>query len=237
MKTIFKVALTLGLASFAFFASAQNPSANTQPRTSMSAAVEVDSAQVDFVTVGSTMPYSTNLEQADFNTWLANATDWLLTNATNIDNVARWSVQRTHSAVGASMPGAPIVSLDADDQSDIYITWPEVGAFRLTLTNSLDGADCDDAVSTKTVFVLPAPTIVGTTATVGNNVVLGCTETTHTVQFLARGIGQLQAQYTLFRRPITGTIEESVEISVADGTAITDTAWFRTTGFAEALMH
>jgi len=237
MKTIMKAALILGLASFAFFASAQNPSATVTPGQIGANLVQIttssaDSIKRDFVTVGSTMPYLVDGGQTNLQQWATNAADLGLPNlATSVTALSRWTVQRI-------APGAvgPVLDFTAVDNRDtIFVNWPETGGFRLTRTNSVahgGTAVCGNAVSTKDVWVLPAPNVLPA-GIVGHGAILHCDTTSHIVGFNVRGIGQIQVRYEITRRRIDGTDAEATRVSSAVGTTETDVDFFTNRPWAE----
>jgi len=234
MKTIFKTALILGLASFAFFASAQTitiaPGAN-----SPTIVTESDTMQVDFVTVGSTMPYATDLDQVSFTAWRDTAIAWGL-NLANVTSVASWATRQMNPMPTSWLDGPSATN----NQEQIFVTWSTVGDFELRLTNriQISGADaCTPAVSTKRVYVLPEPSVRTAPATiVGHDVIRHCTTAVHTVSFVAVGIGQKQLRYQITRRSIDGGGPETPVVSNAGGTAMSSPVFFTmaNTAFATA---
>ena len=231
MKTIFKTALILGLASFALFANAQTLGTTA---TTPGSATTQPVAQTDFVTVGSTMPYATNLNQSDFNDWRNNALDWGFTIPANVQNTASWRVRPLD-------PDGPFVPL-VENENEILITWPATqGQFEIMMSNRImigNVSACDSAVSLKRVFVLPFPTVLTDPATIaGHGAVLHCDSTSHTVTFTTRGIGERQVRYVVTRRAIDATDSPDPVAQEIVGTAQTTASWFETSSFATALRQ
>ena len=222
MKTIFKVALTLGLASFAFFANAQTASTTGAPN-SPTAVHNVDTLQVDWVTVGSTMPYATNLNNEALETWRSYANAWYLSIG-NVVSRARWSVQ--------PFPSGTITDFgnDFENQERIYVHWQTIGQFMLTVQNQIyigSTPACTTAISGKRVFVLPAPNVLTDAPSItGHDVVLPCDAPDHTVSFRARGVSQMQLRYVVTRRPIAGGVDSIVHTSAPAGAAVTNEPFF-----------
>ena len=229
MKTIMKIALFLSAIAFAASANAQTvgltPAANGPDATAIS--TTQDSAVVDFVTVGSTMPYRTVTNSVDG--WFAGAsTDWGFT--PTITQRVRWSIGGGDFAV-------------ADNRDTIFVTWPTTpGQHTLTVENAIlqDGTPIctPSAISTKNVFVLPRPIIDATVAVTGHNAVLCSDYTAHHVIFQGRGIGQLDVTFTVERRNADGVDTPWTNADdVTVGTARNVASWFETTTFATALAQ
>ncbi|MCL2412983.1 MAG: hypothetical protein FWC98_02480, partial [Bacteroidales bacterium] len=235
MKTIMKIALILSALAFAVVANAQAPSATTNSGSSTSPipATSQDAAQIDFVTVGATMPYATSFAATDFDTWRSNAAalgfDIPTTGAGAVTNTKVWSARRLTPPPPAT--DSTIFGGFTGDSSQIFVTWPETGAFRLSFSNTVnvDGVtpspDCASAISSRTVYVLPAPNVTGSVT--GHAQVLTCDDTEHTVSFNVRGIGLRQASFTVTRQAISGAATPtSVLTSGTAGTAQTSDVFF-----------
>ena len=230
MKTIMKLALVMGFASFAFFANAQTlPTVGGTTTNTVTAGI--DSAQIDFVTVGATMPYKTSSASANFEAWEANVKDAFGT--TTLSPVPTFTLQWY-------VDDAPLTGATTDN---INLTWNTEGRFELTAKTSilLGGANvgCEDAVSGKIVYVLPKPTVALRPTSNGHQMVLPCSTTSHPVSFVARGIGQRSVTYTVLRRPLSGTADPADEVtSSLVGSPQNNETWFTSlTSFtaAEAL--
>jgi len=190
MKTIriFQTALVAGMVCFATLANAKNHSyAGTAQLLDVD---DVLAAQVDYVTIGATMPYATDTVQPNLDAWR----DTLA--AVGIDATAEiktnWFVDSVELAGSAN-------------NDAIKVSWLDTGAYLLTVKTSIDvkvgvnsiNNTCDSATINKTVYVLPVPNAKFTTTIK----VLPCDSTTYTVNYDVAGIGRKDVKYDLKRRP------------------------------------
>ncbi len=211
MKNNFlKMALVAGMVSVAAFVNAQTA---TQGAGSKTIASEVD-GQVDWVTVGSTMPYSTNVTQTSIDTWKAALPAGFLTDEVTVET--KWSVNNTQVLAGV-IPA-------------IQVNWTTLGAQKVSVTNALKIGSvygCDATPSEKTVYVLPQPTA---NVTSSNELVSACVGDviSKTVTVEAFGVGEKNLTYTITRKAIdaAATTETGDEV-VGTAQAVA--------GFAEAV--
>jgi hypothetical protein len=218
MKTITKIALVMGFASFAFFANASLPGVNVNP-THAAVTPGIDSTVVDFVTVGATMPYRTGSAAGNFAAWRANVEGAFGTSTLSpLPSFAlQWYVD-----------GAPLSGATTDS---VNLTWNTIGQFKLTAKTTIllggNNVGCEDAISGKTIYVLPEPVVTLRATSNGHQIVLGCTATTHQVRFVTHGIGQRSITYTVYRQPLTGSGNTDAQLTSAlAGTSQGNASWF-----------
>ena len=203
MKKIMKLALIVAIASFATVANAQTFTAGGNTTNVVS---WMDSSHVDFVTVGAIMPYRTTSVATNFDTWKEHVEHAFGT--TTLSPLPTFSLQWY-------VNNAPV---DGATTENIYLTWNTVGEFQLEArTNILLGGDnvgCNEAVSGKTVFVVPQPTIVlRANEDNGHRKILGCEDKEWTVRFTARGIGARSVKYTVTKMPLSGIEDVEAEVT------------------------
>jgi hypothetical protein len=197
MKTIMKIALFLSAIAFAASANAQS-FGGTSTASGTPTAV-TPAGQIDFVTVGSTMPYATTAQ--DLDDWFALAAGITGLNLAGIDRSSQWTMRNvgTDQAISGSVNNEPTTT----------VFWETQGHFRLSFANEIH--TCTAAISTQDVFVLPAPNAARRGDTHGRilcpaQVAAGGTYAGgFPVEFTVRGIGQIQVRYTVERRRIGNT--------------------------------
>ena len=229
MKTITKLALIVAIASFAIVANASTlPTATGTTTQTVTAGIA--ETQVDWVTVGATMPYKTSSSAQSFDDWTNAVTSAFAAASTSLPThmptfSTQWSVANWTGGTGGSASNETNIGTPGDD---LVLTWGHTGAFRLTATTrvQINSADvgCSAAVRHKHVFVVPAPYVEPhASLATGNGAILGCNVTEQIVRFEVMGIGQRQLKYTISRRPMTGTTTTTdVDFNVGDARAEAD---------------
>ncbi len=217
MKTIkfFQIALVAAMFSFATVANAQTYVDDT-PGTVTS------TNQVDFVTVGATMPYSAAATDASFADW-----------KTAFE--AAFSGKTVNKTIAWKLGSNPISG--TADKENIRMKWETAAQYTLeaTTTVTIDGVDagalCPSTPATKTVYVLPEPTVKITS----ESQVLSCSTTNFTVKYKVAGIGVKAITYTITRRAYDGTGDPTNDVH-NDGIVQTTAGFFEeaTTTFEEA---
>jgi len=231
MKKIMKLALIVAITSFATVANAQTlPTLGGTPHPS-NVVSNVDSIQVDWVTVGAVMPYSTSTSQTNFDTWLDNVQTAFGGAASMPEHLpifrTQWSVANWTGGVSGSASNETNIGAPG---TDIVLTWTTRGQFLLKATTTIrvNNADagCTPAISGKHVFVLPEPNVTPNTnaALFGHGRILNCNTPSHMVRFDASGIGQRQVRYTVHKQPMTGSAAPVVPTThqIGDARAATD---------------
>ncbi|MCL2027942.1 MAG: hypothetical protein FWG79_05580 [Bacteroidales bacterium] len=218
MKTI-KLALVAMTFAFVTVANAQTFVPSTDAKvTGNPKTVEagIAATQVDFVTVGSVMPYSigANQDQAFL--------DW--------SDALNAAMGKTASRTINWFVGATALPSGSDNQETVNIEWENTGRFsvRADVGISISGADnppipCAPVDATKWVYVLAAPSASVTTP----NTVLNCDVEEYDIDLKVAGIGEIQIVYTVNRTPFGGSLTpETISEPFKSGTAITVAADF-----------
>lgn len=221
MKTIINIALFALFTAISASSMAQQPSLTTGSKTTN----VVDSMQVDFVTKGAVMPYQTTIS-SNFSAWLDEVGDIPGFSLGAYSSTTQWSITGT----GLLTP----LELSADNQEEIHISWPTEGEYELKVASSVAGSTCEGAFSTKTVFVLPEPTVA---FTAGDKMILACDAASHSLTVDARGIGEKQFKYAITKKPIgtAGTTDADVPVTeVGEGESTAGFFEEATTNFAAA---
>ncbi len=214
-KQILAAAIFTAATCFATSATAQ-----TYSPTGSGTANDVAATQVDYVTVGATMPYATDTAQAGLAAWKADLAAAGFTNTVTVST--RWYVDNNELA-------------GATDKPSIFIAWPDQpGAHTLKVATGIAvsgvATSCAPAESQKMVYVLPLPVAEFTSA----NQVLACTETMANIGYKVAGIGQKQLAYTITRKPM-GQAATSESSTQNVGTGVTNAGEFEeTVDFATA---
>jgi hypothetical protein len=229
MKTITKLALIVAIASFAIVANAQTlPGTTGTPAGAVNPGI--DSAVVDWVTVGAVMPYRTTTSAASFDLWTVAVTD-AFGGAGNLPT--HMPTFRTTWSVNGSDITNPLAPTRQDSINFHWDVLP--GRYELLATTEIllngNPAGCEPAVRGKLVYVLPEPTarlhtehLQGT----GSRMVIGCNAPSHTVNFQISGVGVRQARYTVTRRAMDGTETGASTIeNFSHGTAMAVAVDFR----------
>lgn len=199
--------------------SLQAQTSTSESPTTSQIAETIDSTQIDFVTVGSIMPYA-----IDGNT-VSNA--WITTYQTLTGKTAAlstvWEIDGTADAGVA-------------DMAAINIEWNVATEHSLKVLQSITLEDhptisCPAAIE-KTIYVLPKPeaglVITDTFA------VLGCAETSYLLPYNVSGLGERVVNYTITRTPYNGTAA-ATDTVVNEGADISNDAYFtNTTSYATA---
>lgn len=183
-NNFFKMVLVAGMVSVAAFANAQSATEGAGDKTIAS---DVD-GQVDWVTVGATMPYSTNVTQSSIDTWKAALPADFLTDEVTVET--KWSINNAEVVTG-EVPA-------------IQVNWTELGKHVVSVTNALKIGDvegCEATPSSKTVYVLPAPTANITSSNVLLTACVG-DAVSSSVVVEATGVGEKQLAYTITRKAI-----------------------------------
>jgi len=228
MKTIMKIALFLSAIAFAASANAQTFGGTLSTAGTPAA---ITPAQIDFVTVGSTMPYATTAQ--DISGWrdLASDIPGLNLDPTSVTQSTTWTI---FDVDANALVGGQTVT----QQNSVNVNWANQGHFRLNFANQIHS--CTAANSVQDVFVLPAPNAErrGTThgtvlcpaaITAGGDFAAG-----FPVQFTVRGIGEIRVRYTVERRVVGGGTTDDPEF-VGQGEVQTNVGnFFETTTFAAA---
>ncbi|MDR2906761.1 MAG: hypothetical protein LBU91_02075 [Bacteroidales bacterium] len=216
MKTIKTLAIALAATLFGFTA----VNAQTQAGTNGTDAVNVDSIQADFVTVGATMPYITSVGTTVLDAWKtqAKAAGFSTAAIEGITVANKWKVGETELAATG----------DA-----VQILWSTEGAYSVTVSSTF--GSCSAAVSGKPVYVLPEPNVTFDGA---NFEILGCDVASKVLDFKVTGLGEKNVAYSVTKELIHDAGTPAVQTPLAEGTALTaPTTYFNqdVTNYAKAL--
>ncbi len=217
MKKMIQIAAIAAITGLATFANAQSAVTGNAKSTA-----DVDSLQVDFVTVGATMPYKTAVN-ANNAAWLQELEDLGFTDpATEAgEPMIKWA----YSTGGAFVDLAPT-------GAEVDITWPSTaGKYLLRAQSSYAGSCASE--SFKNVYVLPKPSVA---ISGGNQAILACDVTSHNVEYTAKGIGEKQISYVVTRKPVGDEGEDDAAEAEAVGSGVSTAATFTeaVTNFAAA---
>jgi hypothetical protein len=250
MKTIKKlqIALVAILLCFATVANAQAPTRVTiNPANPWPVDFELDAivlpgqaTQVDFVTVGAVMPYLTRSNSQEFKAWVDTVRTYFSL------PLAPQPAEFIGKAPGPVLGDVRLeTSWDASGTDLGMTTGPDSILVRWDLPTAQHGAGqayiltattdvyfgatkllCGAPnASEKRVYVLPRPRIWKEIGDPGDQVILSCVTTQHTVSYRITGIGQKEVNYTVYKRPI-GSSADTDDDFVPVGTAQSSDAFF-----------
>jgi hypothetical protein len=180
---------------------------------------DVAATQVDFVTVGATMPYSTDASQADLEAWKTDAAALGLS-VENVTATTTWYVNAAEKATG----------------SELRLKWDVTpGSFAVearTQINVGETVSCAPATVSKTVYVLPEPSVAFTG---GSDAILACDATSHDLSYAVKGIGNKKVTYTVTKKPLGADAVTGSSENVSKGTAEVESFFVEaTTSYATA---
>ncbi len=200
---------------------AQTASTSGTPTTTHTAD-SLDASQIDFVTIGSIMPYSIESSGSASTQWISAYTS--LTGKTATASTT-WKINNTDATSVAN-------------QNNITIAWSTAGEHSLKVTQSISIPDYPSAVCPgteveKTIYVLPLPS-AGFSST-DSFAILPCSATTYNVAYTIGGIGERIVKYHIEKTPYGQSVESPEETTSSNGTAVSDASYFTsTTNYASA---
>ncbi len=220
MKKMIQIAAIAAITGLATFANAQTAVTGNASGT---VDATIDSMQVDFVTVGATMPYKTAVN-ANNAAWLTELAGLGFTDPAAAGELTTKWAYSTGGAFTNLVPAG----------SEVDITWPTAGKYLLRAQSSY--ADACASESFKNVYVLPKPSVA---ITDGDKEILACDVTSHNVEFTAKGIGEKQVKYTVTRKPVgaAGTTGSAEDEAVGDGVTTAETFTEAVTDYAAATAY